>query len=54
MIRLIRQKATPSEIDEMLETLKTYVKLAVDVEKRIVAGGGAMPADCEEVLLDSR
>ena len=32
--------------------LETYVKLAVDVEREILAGGGAMHADCEAVLLE--
>ena len=37
---------------EMLEALGGYVKLAVDVERGILAGGGAMHADCESALLD--
>lgn len=32
--------------------LQTYVKLAVDIERGILAGGGAMHADCEAVLLE--
>jgi hypothetical protein len=35
----------------MLEELKTYIKLAVDVERGIVAGGGEWHYDCEQVLL---
>jgi hypothetical protein len=37
---------------EMLEMLETYVKLAVDIDREILAGGGAMHADCEAVLLE--
>jgi hypothetical protein len=37
---------------EMLEALEGYIKLAVDVERGILAGGGAMHVDCESVLLD--
>jgi hypothetical protein len=37
---------------EMLEMLETYVKLAVDIDRGILAGGGAMHADCEAVLLE--
>jgi hypothetical protein len=51
-IHIIRQRATENEIREMLEELETYVKLAVDVERRILAGGGEYHADCEEVLLE--
>ena len=36
---------------EMLEMLGTYVKLAVEVWRGIVAGGGTLHADCESVML---
>jgi hypothetical protein len=52
MIYIIRDKATPAQINEMLEMLQTYIKLAVDIDREILAGGGAMHADCEAVLLD--
>jgi hypothetical protein len=39
-------------MQEMLETLGTYIKLAVDVERKILAGGGELHADCEQVLLN--
>jgi hypothetical protein len=51
-IHIVRQRATEKEITEMLEELKTYIKLAVDVERNILAGGGEYHADCEEVLLE--
>jgi hypothetical protein len=37
----------------MLETLGSYIKLAVDVEQGWVAGGGELHADCEAALLDA-
>lgn len=37
----------------MLEALDTYIKLAVDVQRGILAGGGVMHADCESVLLEN-
>lgn len=52
MIHLIRTPATPQQIEEMLETLDTYIKLAVDIERCILAGGGVMHADCESALLE--
>ncbi|MGA9995406.1 MAG: DUF5674 family protein [Pyrinomonadaceae bacterium] len=52
MIHLLRARATPQQLTEMLETLEVYVKLAVDVEREILAGGGALHADCEATLLD--
>ena len=52
MIYIIGEKATPEQIEEMLKMLQTYIKLAVDIDRGILAGGGAMHADCESVLLD--
>ncbi len=51
-IHIIRNRATPEIIGEMLEELETYIKLAVDVDRNILAGGGEYHADCEEVLLE--
>ena len=51
-IHLIRQRATARVVAEMLETLGSYIKLAVDVERDVLAGGGEYHADCEEVLLE--
>ncbi len=52
MINIIRSPATSPQIAEMLEALGGYIKLAVDVKRGILAGGGAMHADCESILLD--
>lgn len=51
-IHLLRSRATKQQLDEMLETLGAYVKLAVDIQRGILAGGGALHADCEVALLD--
>jgi hypothetical protein len=52
MIHVVRSHATAQQITEMLATLEGYIKLAVDVERGILAGGGAMHVDWESVLLD--
>jgi hypothetical protein len=52
MIHLLHSRATKKQIDEMLETLGVYIKLAVDIRQGILAGGGALHADCEAVLLE--
>jgi hypothetical protein len=31
MIHIIRTQATPQQIEEMLQSLETYIKLAVDI-----------------------
>ncbi len=51
MIHLLRARATSEQLTEMLAELVDYVKLAVDIERRTVAGGGELHADCEAVLL---
>ena len=52
MIHIIRERATKQQMEEMLQVLETYVKLAVDLERGILAGGGALHADCEAALLE--
>ena len=51
-VHLLRDRATPEQVAEMLEELQSYIKLAVEVERSIVAGGGEWHADCEQVLLN--
>lgn len=51
-VLIIRKRATKEEIGEMLKTLGDYIKVAVDVSKGVLAGGGVMHADCEAVLLE--
>jgi hypothetical protein len=52
MIHLIRDRATKAQIAQMLEAHSFYIKLAVDIEHGIIAGGGELHADCEAVLLE--
>ena len=35
----------------MLQELGVFIKLAVDIERQIAAGGGELHADCEQALL---
>lgn len=51
MILIIRERATYTQMRQMLEALGIYIKLAVDIERGIVAGGGELHADCEQFLL---
>jgi len=52
MIHILQARATEEQARQMLEPLQTYIKLAVDVRRRVVAGGGALHADCEAALLE--
>lgn len=51
MIHIIRTRATPEQIAEMLTVFGNFIKLAVDIERDILAGGGELHADCENILL---
>jgi hypothetical protein len=52
MILILRQSATTEQLQQMAETYDgIMVKLAVDVNRQILAGGGELHADCEQALL---
>lgn len=53
MIKLLDGHVTAEQITEMLEALGLYIKLAVDIRREIVVGGGVMHADCEAILIES-
>ncbi|ACC85085.1 DUF5674 family protein [Nostoc punctiforme] len=52
MILLLRERATPEQLELMLRSHKFYIKTAVDIERRVLVGGGGLHVDCEEKLLD--
>ena len=53
MILIIREPVTQEQITQMSEAFgETLIKLAVDVERGILAGGGELHADCEQALLE--
>lgn len=40
VIHIIRDRATKEQVADMLSVLGTYIKLAVDLEREVLAGGG--------------
>ncbi len=52
MIHLLRQLATAQQVKEILEAHEAYIKVAVDIRRGILAGGGEFHADCESVLVE--
>ena len=50
-LHLLRQSPTRDQVQDMLEAQGSYIKLAVDVARGMVVGGGEYHADCEELLL---
>lgn len=54
MLLIIRETATPEQIEPMAEQFgSNFIKLAVDVKREILAGGGELHADCEQILLEA-
>ena len=51
MVVIITEPASQKQIQEMLEEFGDYIKVVVDVEKELLAGGGRLHADCEQELL---
>ena len=52
MIHLLREKATVSDIQDMLEQYENMIKIVVDIRRFVLSGGGEMHSDCESVLLE--
>jgi hypothetical protein len=51
-IHLLNSPANKRQLDEMSEVFDVFIKIAVDIRRGILAGGGALHADCEAVLLN--
>ena len=53
MLLIIRKKSNPDEIKKMSEDFDGYIKLVVDIEQEILAGGGKRHVEGEQKLLES-
>ena len=53
MIHILQSQPTPEQMQDMLLQYETMIKIVVDIHRQVLAGGGEMHADCEEVLLDN-
>jgi hypothetical protein len=53
MVHVLARRASQAEVKDMLSESESYIKVAVDIRLGLVAGGGAMHADCEAALLES-
>lgn len=52
MILMCSEKASQIQVRAMSEEYGGMIKIAVDIRRGILAGGGEMHADCEQVLLE--
>jgi len=51
MLLIIRKKTTKEEIEKMAQDLDGYIKVVVDIERGILAGGGERHVEGEQKLL---
>ena len=51
MLHIVRKKVSPKQIEEMCVDLDGYIKIVVDVERGILAGGGLRHVEGEQSLL---
>lgn len=53
-IHTFKDKANPQQIDEMLESFSDMrmIKIVVDIDREILAGGSGMHYECEQLLLE--
>ncbi len=53
-IHILKERATQQQIREMLEAFPDMrmIKIVVDIENDILAGGSNMHYECEQILLD--
>ena len=40
MVIIVKECATFKQVEEMLQTLRVYIKVVVDIERSILAGDG--------------
>lgn len=52
MVLIVTKKATKEEIKKMSHEYGNYIKVVIDIEKGILAGGAAMHYDEEQELLE--
>ena len=52
MLKIIRSKIDPESLEEVAQDLKGYIKVVVDIRRRILAAGGEKHVDAEQLLLE--
>ncbi|MFC1514319.1 DUF5674 family protein [Candidatus Omnitrophota bacterium] len=52
MVLVIRTKIDPETREKIAEDLKGYIKIVVDVRRKILAAGGEKHVDGEQLLLE--
>lgn len=53
MLVLLSQKATPDQKKQVSEDFEGYVKVVVDIDRKILAAGGKRHVDGEQLILEN-
>jgi hypothetical protein len=51
-VLILREPPTDRQLAELLEPFGNFIKLAVDIRRELVAAGGELHYDCEQMLLE--
>ncbi len=51
MILIISEKASKEQLEQMAQDFDGFIKVVVDIEKGILAGGGERHVDAEQLML---
>jgi hypothetical protein len=51
-VLILHETPTAGQLAELLEPFGSFIKLAVDVRRELVAAGGELHYDCEQALLE--
>jgi hypothetical protein len=51
-VLILRETPTAGQLAELLEPFGSFIKLAVDIRRELVAAGGELHYDCEQALLE--
>ena len=49
---ILSSRVTVDQLRQMLAAIGTHIKVAVDVRRHVIAGGGEFHNDCRQCLLD--
>ncbi len=52
MLLIVRTKIDSESRKKAAEDLKGYIKVVVDIQRKILSAGGQKHVDCEEMLID--
>ena len=53
-ILILRELPSPGQVAELLRTFETFIKLAIDIQRQLVAAGGEMHYSTQTIQFELR